>query len=245
MIELEVCAASVRSCIAAQRGGAHRIELSAGLSDGGLTPSYSFAEIALENCDLPIYPIIRPRGGDFLYDEYELRQMEYDIEYFYELGVAGFVFGVLTPRGELDLLANARLLDAADGKPCTLHRAFDMVRNPMKSLDEAIRLGFSRILTSGGAASALAGVDQIRELVGAAGDRITIMAGSGIRPENALEVVTRSGVGALHGTLRSTYDSAMVYRNPRVGMGGEGTEKEYLLEATDETKVRSLIEQFR
>ena len=245
MIELEVCANSVASCIAARTGGAHRIELCAGLPEGGLTPSYGYTEIALNHCDLPIFPIIRPRGGDFLYDEYELDQMQYDIEYFYELGVAGFVFGALTRGGELDLAANARLIEAADGKPCTLHRAFDMVRDPLKSLDEAVRLGFSRILTSGGAATALEGVDVLKELVRAAGDRITIMAGSGVRPENALEIVTKSGVPALHGTLQTAYDSDMIYRNGRISLGGSDGESEYLMKVTDARKVRALLEQFR
>lgn len=244
MIELEVCANSVPSCIAAEKGGAHRIELCAGLSDGGLTPSCGFMKTAVQECRLPIFPIIRPRGGDFLYDTYELQQMTEDIRRLGELNVGGFVFGVLTSEGELDLEANSRLLEASNGRPCTLHRAFDMVRDPMKALDEAIRLGFSRILTSGGALSALEGSTLLKELVRESRGRITIMAGSGVRPENALQIVSQTGVTALHGTLQSTYESGMIYRNPRVSMGGDASESEYTLKATDEKKVRALISLF-
>ena len=245
MIELEVCATSVASCIAAEKGGAHRIELCAGLADGGITPSPGFVRQALTKCSLPIFPIIRPRGGDFLYDDDEIEEMECDIRTFGKMGVAGFVFGILTPDGEPDLEANARMLKAANGRPCTFHRAFDMVLDPMDALEKVVRLGFARILTSGGRNSALEGVHLLRELTLAARERIIIMAGAGIRPDNALEVVQKSGVTALHGTLQSPLDSRMLYRNPAVSMGGGNDSEEYLLRVTDKDKVKSLLAQFR
>lgn len=241
-ITLEVCADSVRSCLAAERGGAHRIELCAGLTDGGITPSYGFVLDAVTRCHLPIFPIIRPRGGDFLYDEYEFSQMEEDIKQLRNIGVAGFVFGILTPDGRLDRDRNTHLLGLAKGMPCTLHRAFDMTRDMDEALGDAIDLGFSRILTSGGAPDALTGAGRLRELVKSADDRITIMAGSGVRPENAASIVSASGVSSLHGTLSRTIDGGMTFRNTAVCMGGETDE--YALRVTDEELVRTLLDHF-
>lgn len=212
---LENCAGDVPSCIEAERGGATRIELCAALSEGGTTPSYGTVVAAQRHCHLPIIPIIRPRAGDFLYSDEEVDGMIADMRILRSLGVAGFSLGALAPDGQLDSDLCRRLLREADGLPVTLHRAFDRTRDLREALEEAIRLGFTCILTSGGMPSAPDALPQIAELVQQADGRITIMAGSGITAANAREVVDATGVRALHGTFRRSRSSRMTYHSGR------------------------------
>lgn len=245
MILLENCANSVQSCVEAERGGAHRIEFCAGLPEGGTTPSFGALKVALQEVRIPIFPIIRPRSGDFIYTDLEVRQMLSDIYAFRELGVAGFVFGALTPDGTLDCEVNQKLLRAAEGVPVTLHRAFDMTRDMENALEQAIDLGFSRILTSGGQNTALEGSDAIRKLVHKAGNRIIIMAGSGITPDNALDLVSLTGVTEVHGTLQSTIKSPSVFYNPNASMQSRSDVHSYDYPETDSIKVRTLLNHFQ
>ncbi len=245
MILLENCANSVQSCIEAERGGAHRIEFCAGLPEGGTTPSFGALKVALQEVRIPIFPIIRPRSGDFIYTDLEVRQMLSDIYAFRELGVAGFVFGALTPDGTLDYEVNRKLLRAAEGVPVTLHRAFDMTRDMGSALEQAIDLGFSRILTSGGQNTAIEGSDVIRKLVQKANNRIIIMAGSGITPDNALDLVSQTGVTEVHGTLQSIIKSPSVFHNPNASMQSRSDVHSYDYPETDSIKVRTLLDHFQ
>ena len=165
MYRFEICANSVASCIAAQEGGADRVELCAGIPEGGTTPSYGMIRNARQAISIGLNVIIRPRGGDFLYTEEEITEMVYDIEAARSLGADGLVFGCLTPEGNVDKKLMKRLMDAAGNIPVTFHRAFDHCRDPFKALEDIIELGCVRILTSGCRPTAFEGVELLAQLV--------------------------------------------------------------------------------
>ena len=217
---IEGCVDSYASALAACRGGADRLELCANLSIGGTTPSRALFKQVQRDCAVKINVLIRPRFGDFLYSEAELDEMREEIEAFRDLGANGAVIGVLTPEGELDEGRMRLLMDSAGGMDVTLHRAFDMARDPFAALEAAVRLGCRTILTSGQARNALEGAEVLRELVLRAAGRIEIMAGCGVRRENIRAIYERAGVRSFHTTGRSApLDSGMIYRKPGVSMG--------------------------
>jgi copper homeostasis protein len=199
---LEVCVDDIAGLEAAQQGGADRIELCSSLGCGGLTPSAGLmAEAATRN--LPVIALIRPRSGGFVYSEAEARIMLQDIALAAELGLAGVAIGALTPERQLDRPLLERLIHAADGRlQLTLHRAFDLVRDPGAALEVAIALGFQRVLTSGGAPTAAAGAAQLATLVSQSQDRIRILAGSGIRPDKVAALLAATGVHEVHASCR-------------------------------------------
>ena len=194
----------MRSALAAQQGGAGRIELCASLNDGGITPSVGLIEAVLQEVTIPCFAMIRPRPGGFDYDETELSIMERDIEIARELGVDGLVFGVLSADQTINRAAMQRLLDAAGEMPVTCHRAFDRTPDLAAALDTLIDLGISRVLTSGGAKTALDGATTLAQLVERATGRIHILAGGGVRESNAAEIVKRTGVQEVHTRLISS-----------------------------------------
>ncbi len=201
---LEVCVDDIAGLDAAQQGGADRIELCSSLGCGGLTPSAGLmAEAARRS--LPVIALIRPRSGGFVYSEAEARVMLHDIARAAELGLDGVAIGALTPERQLDLPLLERLIRAAaDGQlQLTLHRAFDLVRDPGAALEAAIALGFQRVLTSGGAPTAAAGAAQLAALVRQSQDRIRILAGSGIRPGNVAALLAAAGVHEVHASCRA------------------------------------------
>lgn len=231
---IEGCVDCLPSAVAAWRGGADRLELCANLSIGGTTPSRALLRQVREMCDIPVNVLIRPRFGDFLYDEAELGQMAEEIAACRDLGANGVVIGVLTPEGELDVPAMARLMGEAGDLEVTLHRAFDMTRDPLEALEAAIGLGCKTILTSGQAQNALAGADVLAELHRAAAGRVHIMAGSGVRTDNIRAIYEKTGVRTFHTTgRRGPVDSGMVYRKAGVAMGLPSP-SEYELWRTDE-----------
>lgn len=241
MITIEVCINSVPSAIAAEAGGAHRVELCAALPEGGTTPSIGTVKKTLEQIQIPVFPIIRPRGGDFIYNEVELETMIEDIKAFCSLGVHGFSLGVLDANGRLDKVANARLIKACQGRPVTLHRAFDRTCNLEEELEVAIALGFSRILTSGGAISAPKGAGMLSQLVLQAGDRISIMAGAGIRPDNVREIVTKTRVKEVHGTFQSEVASNMIFKSPAFPTHYTEKVSEFATMKSDVNKISSVL----
>lgn len=221
MYRFEICANSVASCIAAQEGGADRVELCAGIPEGGTTPSFGMIWNARESIDIALNVIIRPRGGDFLYDESEIAEMLFDISAAKELGVDGLVFGCLNPDGSVDMENMALLMEAAGDTPVTFHRAFDHTADPFKALEDIISLGCARILTSGCKPTALEGASLLAELVEKAGNRIIIMPGCGVREDNIAEIARLSGAKEFHFSARESVESGMVFRNPEVAMGSE------------------------
>ena len=221
MYRFEICANSVASCIAAQEGGADRVELCAGIPEGGTTPSFGMIWNAKESIDIALNVIIRPRGGDFLYNESELAEMLFDISAAKELGVDGLVFGCLNADGSVDMENMTLLMEAAGDTPVTFHRAFDHTADPFNALEDIISLGCKRILTSGCRPTALEGADMLSKLVEAAGDRIIIMPGCGVNESNIEEIARLSGAREFHFSAREPVESGMVFRNPQVAMGNE------------------------
>ncbi|MEG1617787.1 MAG: copper homeostasis protein CutC [Bacteroidales bacterium] len=235
--KIEICANSTSSCIEAEKGGAHRIELCAGIPEGGTTPSYGEIVLALESTILPVNVIIRPRGADFLYSRIEIQTMLKDIEMCKNLGVNGVVFGCLTPYGDLHMLYMKELMRAAEGMSVTCHRAFDMCRAPFETMEKLIDLGCDRILTSGQQRSAETGIPLLSQLIEKADDRIIIMPGCGINEKNIAEIAKQTGATELHMSLRKTVEGGMQFRNPNVLMG-DAENSEFSYEQTDADRVR-------
>jgi copper homeostasis protein len=220
---LEIAANSVASALAAQEGGAGRVELCTALELGGLTPSHAQIALARERLRIPLYVLIRPRAGDFLYGELECETMLRDIESCASLGCDGVVLGVLDAEGRVDT-ARCRPLIAAAGKlGVTFHRAFDLSRDPAQALDEIVALGCERILTSGMQGSAADGSALIRELVEQAGDRIVVMPGAGITAQNIAALATATGAHEFHASAKHQLPSGMHHRRPLLSdmEGGE------------------------
>lgn len=201
-VTLEVCTENVAGVLAAEAAGAHRIELCSALAEGGVTPSLGLFQQAKARSPLPLHVLVRPRAGDFCYTDLELAVMLDDITLFKRAGADGLVFGALTRDGTLDLPQLEILMAAADPLPVTFHRAFDVCREPLEALEQLAALGVTRLLTSGQQATALAGAPLIRQLDQRAAGRLVVMAGGGIRPHNAAQVVRESGVSELHVSAR-------------------------------------------
>ncbi|MBR4139259.1 MAG: copper homeostasis protein CutC [Lachnospiraceae bacterium] len=234
---LEVCVDSVESAVNAELGGADRIELCGDLIVGGITPSLALYERIREKTELPIHVLLRPRFGDFLYSEEELEVLIRQAKMFAEAGADNLVIGCLTPEGRLDLEAMKRIIDAADGTPVNLHRAFDMCRDLSEALEDAKTLGVVSILTSGGVASAKEGAKVLDELKKNAGD-IDIMAGAGMNAQNIKFMLNTTSITSFHMSGKKVLESNMQYRNPNVNMGLP-TLSEYEIIQTDVQEVRA------
>jgi copper homeostasis protein len=204
MILIELAVESVAAAQAAAAGGADRVELAPDLTAGGLTPSDELTSTVLDDVAIPVFAMIRPRPGDFVYSANEIADMCRTIERLRALGVHGVVTGALTPGRDIDMAATAALVAAAAGIPLTFHRAFDRAHDQSAALEQLIDLGVTRVLTSGGAPTALEGSAQLRALVVQSAGRIAILAGGGIRESNARDVVLRAGVSELHTKLTDT-----------------------------------------
>jgi len=236
---LEVCGDAPAGLAAAIAGGAERIELCSALPLQGLTPAPGLMAIAAE-AQIPIYPMIRPRNGDFVYDDGDLDAVFRDIDATREAGLAGVVIGANLPSGELDADALAMLVAHAEGLGVTLHRAFDLTPDPFAALETAIDLGFERILTSGCALNAMAGAETIAALVEKADGRIAILAGGGVNPSNVAQLVARTRVREVH----SSCSAPMTY-----GLGQGHDDRAYKLgfvqdglRDTDETTVAAVVQ---
>lgn len=236
---MEVCANSVTSALAAERGGAIRVELCDNLPEGGTTPSYAQIKLAKELTNLQVYPIIRPRGGDFLYSDLEFELMKEDVKMCRSLNCDGAVTGILKADGSIDKERCAILIKLANPMPMTFHRAFDMCNDMEQALEDVIELGFERILTSGGAASALMGAEKIRTLIKQSAGRIRIMPGAGVREDNIQELIRLTGAKEFHSSAKEPVSSEMQFRNSALNMGAAVDEFSYDL--TNDQIVRNLI----
>lgn len=240
---VEVCANGVESCLAAQQGGADRVELCAGIPEGGTTPSYGEIKVARRVLSTTrLHVIIRPRGGDFLYTDLEIERMAADIAVCRQLGVDGVVFGCLNADGTIDEEKSRYLLECSRGVSVTLHRAFDRVANPEQALETAISLGFDRILTSGQQPKAIQGVDLLARLNRQAAGRIILMAGSGVTEQNISDIRNATGLNEFHFSARETKPSAMQYVNRDLYMGRPGA-NEAALDYTTPRRVAATIAQ--
>ena len=239
-MKCELCAYSVEACRTAARLGVDRVELCASPSEGGVTPSVATIErvAAIEGLDLSV--MIRPRGGDFLYDDDEFQTMLLDIERARTAGATGVVFGILTAKGRVDVERTRRLVEAADGMETTFHRAVDMTEDYEQAVRDIIEAGCTRILTSGGYDKAMEGIENIARAVAVAAGRIEIMAGSGVVATNALPLAS-TGVDALHFSAKKMVAGGMEYRNPRISMGGSSAVDEFALRIVDEEEVKKIL----
>lgn len=241
--QFEICANSVESCIAAQKGGAHRVELCAGIPEGGTTPSYGEIAMAREVLTTTrLHVIIRPRGGDFLYSPIEVKTMLKDIEVARQLGADGVVFGCLTAEGEIDLPIMRELMKASEGLSVTFHRAFDVCRDAKKALEQIIELGCNRILTSGQQPTAELGIPLLKELQEQASERIILLAGCGVNEKNISRIAQETGIQEFHFSARESIKSGMNYKNESVSMGGTVLINEYERNVTSAERVKATIQ---
>lgn len=240
-VKVEVCVDSVASAIAAERGGATRVELCSSLIEGGVTPSAGLIEAARASVSVALHVMIRPRGGDFYYDEHELEIMQRDIALARELKVDGVVLGILNADAVVDVSRTRHLVDAARPLAVTFHRAFDMAADLFQALEDVCATGADRVLTSGGEQTAALGQKTIAHLVKKSENRIVVMPGSGIKPENARSLVEKTGAREIHVGLRSSLPSPMRYRNPRISLGTV-QDREYDRHVVLEETVRKLCQ---
>ena len=241
MMELEICVDSVESAIAAEAGGAQRVELCSGLSEGGLTPSVGLIRAVRAQVGIGVYVMIRPRGGDFLYSDEEFAIMRDDVATAAQSGANGVVFGLLTAEGDVDVERTRSLVEEARSASVevTFHRAIDMARDLNHALQDIVQTGADRVLTSGGAQSAVLGSAQVTALVEAAQGHIGVMVCGNVRPENVRQIAEATGAHEFHASLRTPMPSPVTYRNPGLSLGEAGSD-EYVRSVVVAQDVRSL-----
>lgn len=240
MIKTELCAYSVEACQIAARLGVNRVELCASPAEGGVTPSLATIERVSKIPNLDLSVMIRPRGGDFLYSEDEFQTMLLDIEYARKAGATGVVFGILTADGKVDVERTRQLVEAAGDMETTFHRAVDMTADYAQAVEDIIAAGCKRILTSGSYDKAIDGIENIAKAVEISHGRIEIMAGSGVVAKNAKQLM-EVGVDALHFSAKCMVMGGMIYRNPRISMGGSDAVDEFALRTVDENEVKEIL----
>ncbi len=237
---LEIVVYTIEGALRAQGGRADRIELCDNPAEGGTTPSYGTIEIVRQNVNLDVFVMIRPRGGDFYYSNYEFHAMKRDIDQCQKLSVDGVVFGILNENGTMDKKRCKELIARARPLKVTCHRAFDMTRDPFEALEDCIEIGFDRILTAGQQAQAVKGVDLIAELIKKAKGRIVIMPGSGVNENTVEEIVSKTNVTEIHFSATSFSESSMIYKNPNIAGMGDETGSEFKLRTVDPERVKRM-----
>jgi copper homeostasis protein len=235
-IIFELCAETMQACFAAREGGANRIELCSALSEGGLTPSHAFIQAAVKQSGLPVYVLLRPRAGDFVYSDEEFAMMREDLLHARALGASGFVLGVLRADGTVDVERTRELVELSAPLEVTFHRAFDLTPSLDEALEDVIATGCRRVLTSGGETDVVAGAGNLARLVEQAAGRVTIAVGGGLRLEKAAFVARATQARHFHGSMRRKVESA--------GMSGlsRSFTTEYVVDPND---IRSMIEALR
>ena len=231
---LEVCAFTIQSCLIAERAGAARVELCDNPVEGGTTPSWGTIRQVREKINLPLYPIIRPRSGNYLYDEDEFSIMRHDIEVCKELGCNGISVGVGTLRAEIDTERMKRIVDWAYPMGVTCNRVFDGTPDPFKALEELIECGCERVLTSGQKSAAPDAADLLAKLVQQAGERILIMPGAGIKSANLARLKNACGAKEYHASARVVVPNPLTYINAEVSDYGQ-------VYVADEEEVKRLV----
>lgn len=239
---VEACVDAIDAAIAAERGGAGRIELCGELLQGGVTPSAGLIGAVWERVQVPVFVLIRPRAGDFLYTDDERDVMLRDIALARSLDVDGVVIGALTRDGEIDVHTTQTLVDAAGPMEVTFHRAFDFARDHFLALETLIELGVDRVLTSGGAANALEGAPSLARLVELAGERIQILAGGSISAANVAQVVRLTHVREVHVRAASRVESEMRHRRTDVTLARPQAPGDYDRVVTNAAEMGRVVE---
>jgi len=242
MAVLEICVDSVESAMAAERGGAHRVELCSDLLEGGIAPSPGLLERVRKRLRIDIFVMIRPRGGDFCYTAEEFMVMNSDIRYAKQLGADGVVLGILDADGFVDVSRTRELVDLARPLPVTFHRAIDVSVDLPDSLDRIMLIGAQRVLTSGGKRRALDGMRDISDAIRRTRGRIEIMAGGGLNPENIRRVAEGTGAAEFHASLSTSIPSPVRHRSDSLFLGTD-MEREYSRFLVREEDVRALREE--
>ena len=235
--KLEVIGFNIESCVLAQKSGAHRIELCDNPGEGGTTPSIGMIKAARAKVDIELFPIIRPRGGDFLYSDDEFNIMKEDILQCKKIGCDGVVIGLLHADGTIDKTRTSQLVNLAYPMSVTFHRAFDRTNDPFIAMETIIDCGCERILTSGQQPTASEGIELIAALIKQADERIIIMPGSGLRSDNITSIAKQSGAIEFHSSARTTIDSKMSFNNPTM----KEQLKTVVLDATEVSKMATLL----
>lgn len=238
---VEVAVESVEGAVAAVDAGAQRIELCAALVSGGLTPSVGLCQAVCRAVDVPVFAMLRPRAGDFLYDPSELDVLERDLGVLGAAGAQGFVAGALTAEGRVDRAVMERVVRLAEGLPVTCHRAFDLTRDVDEAVEDLCAVGVARVLSSGQAATAFEGRALLRRVVRVAAGRLVVMAGAGVRASQAVELVEQTGVRELHLSAGRSRPSGMAFRREGVPMGASSAEEEYRVRFTSGELVAELV----
>ena len=239
-IKLEICVDSIASAVAAEKGGADRIELCSALSEGGLTPSAGLISKIVDMLKIDVFVLIRPRRGDFYYSAPEIAVMKQDIELVKKLGAKGVVIGVLKKDGNINEESMQELIALARPMSITFHRAFDLTPDPFKALEELLDLRVDRLLTSGQQQGAEDGLELISQLVKRAGDKLRIMPGGGINENNLYKIKVTSGANEFHTSAKIKKQSPMAYQKETVLMAANARVSEYELVETSEEKVREI-----
>lgn len=245
MMLIEIAVFSLESAIIAVNAGAHRIELCSAPAEGGLTPSAATMRLARKYVNIPIHVMIRPREGDFCYSAKEFESMLLDIAAAKMVGMEGIVTGVLNPDGTLDQKRMAILVDAAYPMNVTFHRAFDMVKDQDETLEAIIYAGCARILTSGGQQTAPQGIEKLAELLKKAGNRISIMPGSGVNKNNIRNIAEITGAKEIHLSARSFIPGKMNFKHPMVTIGGTITIPDFELQIPDDKAIKEILAIFK
>jgi copper homeostasis protein len=240
-ILLEICVDSVESALAAEHGGAHRVELCSSLPDGGLTPSWGLIATVRKAISIGLQVMVRPRSGDFCYSDDEFEIMRLDILACKDLNADGVVFGILDLDGNVDLPRTRQLVELAAPMKVTFHRAFDMSCDLFQSLRDLQTAGVHCVLTSGGRQTAAEGTATLRRLVDAAGGKIGIMAGGGIEEHNVPALIAHSGVREIHASLKFPVPSPMRYQNTTISLG-TSKGREYQRFVVQRHKVQELLQ---
>ena len=242
---IEACVDSVDAAVGAERAGAGRVELCADLVEGGATPSAGMIAVTCERLTIPVFVMVRPRGGDFLYSSAERATMMRDIATARQLGAKGIVVGALSPDGSVDVEATRAFVEAARPLAVTFHRAFDLTRDLPKSLDAVVECGVARVLTSGGAQKAVEGIEMLAALAERARDRMSVMAGGGIDARAATMILERTGIRELHVGGARFGESAMRFRRPEISFARAPLPDEYTLATPDDARLRAVVEATR
>jgi copper homeostasis protein len=238
-MQVEICADSVESAVAAERGGAQRVELCGDLLEGGTTPSTGLIALVRRRIGIGMFVMVRPRGGDFFYTDDEFEVMQQDIRNARELGADGIILGVLDEHAHVDVPRTRHLVELAQPLPVTFHRAIDMTPDPRAALEDVVETGAARVLTSGGAAKVTEGLSVVACMVQAAKDRIQVMPGGGVTPETIVSVAEATGATEFHASLRTARPSSVEFHRRDVQMG-EIRDREYLRFVVEEENVRAL-----
>lgn len=237
-IKLEICVFNTATAEAAAKAGADRLELCENYANGGTTPSYGYLKTVREKISIPVFPMIRPRGGDYFHTADEIDIIRKDILLCKELGFEGVVFGILNQDGTIDKENTARLTEAAYPLEVTFHRAFDRCKNPYEALETLISCGCSRILTSGQEPKVTEGLEMVKKLVAQADGRIIIMPGSGLNSNNVGSIIATAGVTEVHTSARIRIASTTLYRNEKMP---EDFDIDYV-DAAEIAKIRAVID---